>query len=274
MAPYLRHCGRGAVLWAAGAAAGSLAWQQQRASAHVQQGQGQGQQGQQGQAQPWGTSAYNHSTPASIRAAALAEVGAAQQDAAAAAAWRAAAAAHGWQRGGEKKKPLVFVVADSLSIDWGPHFEAALGPVFRYGRKNLNCAKGSCRAWCPRDGEGPKDLVANPELDGCNGGDSRHNLQYLRHLAESTAPLGPGDEQLLSPTTTPSRLTGVKADVIVLNCGLWDVKTDPQTGERAVALREYERNVREMVRVARQSLGERVVWVSTTPLDDHKHNVA
>ena len=69
--------------------------------------------------------------------------------------------------------------------------------------------------------------------------------------------------------------------------GLWDIKTDPKTRECAVPLHEYEVNVREMVRVAREGLlnggggggggaaGEEglVVWVSTTPVDDHNHNV-
>ena len=33
---------------------------------------------------------------------------------------------------------------------------------------------------------------------------------------------------------TPSRLSGVRADALLLNCGLWDVKTDPATGEPCV----------------------------------------
>eukprot|EP01043_Picozoa_sp_COSAG02_P000525 COSAG02_NODE_9_length_59728_cov_36.104714_48_plen_126_part_00 len=47
-------------------------------------------------------------------------------------------------------------------------------------------------------------------------------------------------------------------------------------------LHEYETNVREMVRIARNDLLHRdnsgvgmglVVWLSTTPVDDHRHNV-
>ena len=168
----------------------------------------------------WPSTVYRTNSPGALRAVAQVEVRAAADEAAARASWRRAAAAHGWQRGGDAAaKPLVFVVADSLSIDWGPHLQAVLDPVFRYGRKNLNCAKGFCRAWCPTRGEGPKDLVANPGIDGCNGGDSRHALAYIRHLAASTAPQGPQDERLLAPDTTPSRLSGIRADVIILNAG-------------------------------------------------------
>jgi hypothetical protein len=179
----------------------------------------QGSSASQTEAPAWST-VYRTNSPGALRAVAQVEVRAAADEAAARASWRRAAAAHGWQRGGDAAaKPLVFVVADSLSIDWGPHLQAVLDPVFRYGRKNLNCAKGFCRAWCPTRGEGPKDLVANPGIDGCNGGDSRHALAYIRHLAASTAPQGPQDERLLAPDTTPSRLSSIRADVIILNAG-------------------------------------------------------
>lgn len=180
----------------------------------------QGSSASQTEAPAWPPTVYRTNSPGALRAVAQVEVRAAADEAAARASWRRAAAAHGWQRGGDAAaKPLVFVVADSLSIDWGPHLQAVLDPVFRYGRKNLNCAKGFCRAWCPTRGEGPKDLVANPGIDGCNGGDSRHALAYIRHLAASTAPQGPQDERLLAPDTTPSRLSGIRADVIILNAG-------------------------------------------------------
>ena len=180
----------------------------------------QGSSASQTEAPAWPSTVYRTNSPGALRAVAQVEVRAAADEAAARASWRRAAAAHGWQRGGDAAaKPLVFVVADSLSIDWGPHLQAVLDPVFRYGRKNLNCAKGFCRAWCPTRGEGPKDLVANPGIDGCNGGDSRHALAYIRHLAASTAPQGPQDERLLAPDTTPSRLSGIRADVIILNAG-------------------------------------------------------
>ena len=60
------------------------------------------------------------------------------------------------------------------------------------------------------------------------------------------------------------------------------MKTDPETQERAVPLSEYEANLRAMVQVARDNLLHRddedeatglIVWLNTTPVDDHKHNV-
>lgn len=64
------------------------------------------------------------------------------------------------------------------------------------------------------------------------------------------------------------------ADVLLLNCGLWDVKTDPKSGEAAVGIEEYAANLRAMVAVAKDELGVRqLLWCSTTPVDDHVHNV-
>jgi hypothetical protein len=44
--------------------------------------------------------------------------------------------------------------------------------------------------------------------------------------------------------------------------------------QRAVSLEEYRRNLEASVRVCREQLGVRtVVWVQTTPVDDHRHNI-
>ena len=109
------------------------------------------------------------------------------------AAARAEAGARGRdrQRQGQPAR-LLFVVADSLSIDYFPPLADALAPAgYRVGRKNNRCALGYCRAWDPARGEGLRALVANPGLDGCNGGDSRSVLAYLQHLARSSSLLSP-----------------------------------------------------------------------------------
>jgi hypothetical protein len=55
--------------------------------------------------------------------------------------------------------PLLYVLGDSLSIDYGPALEAALRGCLSYSRKNLRSAKGYCRAWMAEIGEGARGAV-------------------------------------------------------------------------------------------------------------------
>lgn len=166
--------------------------------------------------------------------------------------------------------PLLFVLADSLSIDYGPHLQRALAGCFRYDRKNLRGPHGRCRAWLPGIGEGPRIVVANPGLDGCNGGDSGHMRRYLENWADSQQ-----NAMIDGPTG---------ASIMLMNSGLWDVKTNPNTRQRAVSVDEYTLNLEISVRLAREQMissseggggatAGLVIWVTTTPVDDHKHNV-
>jgi hypothetical protein len=209
---------------------------------------------------------YYPTTMAQIHSVAANELALARDEAAAFSSWWAAS---GGGSAGDKPAgvpPMLYVLADSLSIDYGPHLQHALQGCFLYDRKNLRSAKGFCRAWLPGlgIGEGARDLVANPGIDGCNGGDSSHMLGFLRHLAATTA----------SVSSDGGSVSWRKPAVVVLNSGLWDVKTDPASNGKAVSLEEYRRNIEQSVRICREQLGARmVIWVLTTPVDDHKHNV-
>lgn len=127
--------------------------------------------------------------------------------------------------------PFVFVIGDSISMQYGPYLEAALAGRFRYDRKR-----------------GENGDLDNPS--GANGGDSGRVLAYLRGLAEA------GD---------------FHADWLLINCGLHDLKTDPQTGAKQVPLEEYESNLRAIVECAGALAGQ-MLWVRTTPVDDETHN--
>lgn len=61
------------------------------------------------------------------------------------------------------------------------------------------------------------------------------------------------------------------ADLLLLNCGLHDIKTDPQTGARQVPLAQYEDNLRAILRTA-ATLRPRLLWIRTTPCDEAVHN--
>jgi lysophospholipase L1-like esterase len=126
----------------------------------------------------------------------------------------------------------LFVLGDSISIQYGPCLARMVSGMFRYARK---------------------EAVADPVTDlayplDANGGDSSMVLAYLQaHLAR------------------------IVPDVLLLNCGLHDVKTDPQTGARQVPPELYQANLVHIVQlIGRQ--GIRAVWVRTTPVDDETHN--
>jgi lysophospholipase L1-like esterase len=62
-----------------------------------------------------------------------------------------------------------------------------------------------------------------------------------------------------------------RPNFVLLNCGLHDLKTEPATGAKTVSLEEYSRNLRAILEALR-TVGCRVIWVRTTPVDDALHH--
>ncbi|WP_158858162.1 SGNH/GDSL hydrolase family protein [Lunatibacter salilacus] len=130
--------------------------------------------------------------------------------------------------------PSVFVIGDSISIQYGPYLEQYLQGVFEYDRKR-------------DDGQSSANLD-NPA--GANGGDSGMVLDYVKIKLEDP---------------------NFKPDVLVLNCGLHDIKTPIGTTEKQVSLDTYKSNLVEIFDLL-TSRGIKLVWVRTTPVDDEQHN--
>lgn len=128
----------------------------------------------------------------------------------------------------------IYVIGDSISIQYGPHLEAYLAGVMEYSRK-----------------EGEEEALLNLDNpQGANGGDSSRVLSFLTSMAESR---------------------GCDADLLILNCGLHDIKTDPETGLPQVSIEDYRGNLKAIVRLA-ESMKSRLVWIRTTPCDERVHN--
>ena len=128
----------------------------------------------------------------------------------------------------------IFIVGDSISIQYGPYLARFVDGRFLY-----NCKGG--------------DAEARRNLDqpaGANGGDSGMVRDYL------AACLADGKLQ---------------TDILLLNCGLHDIKTDPATGRCQVELADYEKNLRWIVERVGQA-GIRLIWIRTTPVDETRHN--
>ena len=130
----------------------------------------------------------------------------------------------------------IYIVGDSISIQYGPYLKAYLDGAMVYSRKG---------------GEEEATLnLDNPQ--GANGGDSSMVLSFLRSKVESG---------------------GIDADLLLINCGLHDIRTDPDTGKRQVLIDEYAENLRAIVHTTAR-MKPRLVWIRTTPCDEAVHNHA
>eukprot|EP00729_Bicosta_minor_P000629 gene629-620_t len=217
----------------------------------------------------------------------------------------------------------LFVLGDSITVGYGPFLKefvnTSTSGVWSYGRKN-------------EGGDG-----SDMSIYGLNGGNSKDVLRYLTLLA-SEAPIadsgssganakpdprsgtvrvlttGDGGVPMLQPTTTttfqapPSKVAGRTVDILLLNCGLHDIKCMSSSdtiamgaaaaedtaaaAAAAVAIRaggrkhdgvtpnislaEYCSNLRAAINTARESLitpaAVGVVWVKTSPVIDAIHN--
>lgn len=128
----------------------------------------------------------------------------------------------------------LFVVGDSISIAYGPALKSFVAGTFVYDRKRDS-------------GEALADL---DRPVGANGGDSRMVLAYLKELAADRS---------------------FRTDVLLVNCGLHDIKTDRAKGTRQVDPEEYISNLHAIVALSRKA-GWTLVWVTSTPVDDAIHN--
>lgn len=128
----------------------------------------------------------------------------------------------------------VYVLGDSISIHYGPFLKQYLNGAMEYARK-----------------EGEAEALLNLDRpQGANGGDSAMVLAFLKAL------LAAG---------------GIDADLLLVNCGLHDIRRDPATGQAQVAIADYEANLRAIVATAGR-LRPRLIWMRTTPCDEQVHN--
>lgn len=127
-------------------------------------------------------------------------------------------------------EPLLFVLGDSISMQYGPYLEKMIAGRFRYARKT---------------GE-EEELAGTDQAGGANGGDSAAVLAYVEAM-------------LAGGTWRP--------DLLLLNCGLHDLRTDPATQAKQVPLQQYRRNLRRIASLLGRAQ-QRTVWVRTTPIDD------
>jgi lysophospholipase L1-like esterase len=128
----------------------------------------------------------------------------------------------------------LYLIGDSISIHYGPYLQTYLAGTMEYSRK-----------------EGEAEALLNLDRpQGANGGDSSMVRAFLSKTAES----GRFD-----------------ADLLLVNCGLHDIKTDVATGERQISIEAYAENLKAIVEIA-AGMSCQLVWIRTTPCDEAVHN--
>ncbi|CAK0824846.1 unnamed protein product, partial [Prorocentrum cordatum] len=149
---------------------------------------------------------------------------------------------------------VVFVLGHSVACDYAPGLRAALAP---------------CGAAVARKNEGGRYM--DNGLKGANGGSSRDVLAWLRHALALPRGAPPA-----CAAAWPRRGLPARVDLLLLNCGLWDVRrprgeeglhVPPEDRVRGQRGRDPGAGARE----AAQPSG-RLAWVASTPVDDDLHN--
>jgi hypothetical protein len=128
----------------------------------------------------------------------------------------------------------IFIVGDSISIQYGPFLVKYLQGIMLYSRK-----------------EGTEEALQNLDIpQGANGGDSSMIVAYLKSKQHNG---------------------GINADYLLVNCGLHDIKTNPETGIKQVSIEEYKENLSQIILLAK-IMKLQLIWINTTPCDEAVHN--
>jgi len=128
----------------------------------------------------------------------------------------------------------IYVLGDSISIHYGPFLQKYVQGIFDYARK-----------------EGEEEALLNLDQPmGANGGDSSMVLKFLQFKHSNE---------------------GISSDLILINCGLHDIKANPKTGERQIDTDTYQSNLRAIITLI-ASMQLQLIWIRTTPCNDAIHN--
>jgi hypothetical protein len=133
------------------------------------------------------------------------------------------------------KLPKVFLIGDSISVFYTPYLTKDLAKIsYNLERKSDN-----------------DEALKNLDVPaGSNSGDSRRVLWFLHNKLKNE---------------------NFKPDLVLLNCGLHDIKRYPETHTIQVDSAEYRKNLEEIYALL-EARKIPIIWINTTPVDDERHN--
>jgi lysophospholipase L1-like esterase len=135
-----------------------------------------------------------------------------------------------------QSRKQVFLIGDSISIYYTPYLQSDLADVVLFSREGRSQI------------ESVDEEVEDPQA---NGGDSRAVLNYLRMRF---------NDDRFHP------------DIVLVNCGLHDIKRNPKTNVIQIDSSEYRKNLIAIFALLHLHKA-RVIWISSTPVDDARHNL-
>jgi lysophospholipase L1-like esterase len=131
--------------------------------------------------------------------------------------------------------PHLFLVGDSISIYYTPFLKDDLAGVANLSRKMSTK---------------PESIPVQLGDPDVQGGNSRMVLEYLQSRYKEA---------------------NFRPPIVLVNCGLHDIKHDAKTEKIAIEAKDYESNLRAIEGLIRTH-GGKMIWISTTPVDDARHN--
>ena len=131
------------------------------------------------------------------------------------------------------KRRKIFILGDSVSIHYGPYLKKLIKHKFDYDRK-----RGIDEALTDLD----KPI-------GANAGDSVMVMEYLAEEYKNNT----------------------KYEILIINCGLHDVRIDRTLNKIQVKLEDYRMNLTKLIEIS-ISMSDKTIWVGLTPVIDEIHN--
>ncbi|MEK6264878.1 MAG: SGNH/GDSL hydrolase family protein [Clostridium sp.] len=130
-------------------------------------------------------------------------------------------------------KRNIYVIGDSVSIHYGPYLKNNIKDKFEYDRKR-----------------GIEQAITDLDSPiGANAGDSVMVMDYLaKEYSRNT-----------------------KYDILLINCGLHDVRRNRALNKVQVELDEYKMNLRKIIDLS-NLMANTTIWIGLTPVVDEIHN--
>lgn len=130
----------------------------------------------------------------------------------------------------------IFLIGDSISLYYHKYLKDLFSNVAKYKRKGSE--------------EDIKTALEDPNNPfGANGGDSRQVKEYLEKL----------------------KIENMHVDILLVNCGLHDIRTDRITAKKQISEEEYAKNLEEILKLGKE-ISDEFIWITTTHVDDNIHN--
>ena len=130
----------------------------------------------------------------------------------------------------------IFIIGDSISLYYHLYLKKFLKNKALYYRKG-------------NETEIDEALHESNNIFSANGGDSSQVIEYMEQMIKK----------------------GSKYDILLINCGLHDIRTDRKNKKKQIEENVYKRNLNKIIELGNQ-LANKLIWISTTHVNNEIHN--